>query len=61
MHNINVSVGNDLIIDSNDLHKIKIRRSNNSKNAFELKDDGIFMDETYVSAGSGFKDQTSTG
>lgn len=61
MNNINVSVGNDLIIDSSDLHKIKVRRSNNSNNAFELKDDGIFMDETYVSAGNGFKDQTSTG
>ena len=61
MNNINVSVGNDLIIDPNDLHKIKVRRSNNSKNAFELKDDGIFMDETYVSAGNGFKDQKSTG
>jgi len=56
MITINITLGIDLhIVD----HKIHIKRSteNARNNAFEIHDNGIYMDDRIVANGNGFKDQ----
>ena len=59
MNVINISVGNDLYIDSSDNNCIKIKKSNQSDNAFELKEDGIYMNDDIIADGDGVPDQAN--
>lgn len=60
MNELTIKVAPDLKIDPAD-NKIKIRISsvNPNNNAFELKDDGIYMNKSIATATSGFVDQYS--
>lgn len=58
MISFNISLGNDLrIID----HKIHVKRSTEyaNENAFEIRDNGIYLDDRIVANGEGFVNQQS--
>lgn len=59
MNVINISVGDDLFIDSSDHGSIKIKQSKYPNNVFELKEDGIYMNSNIVSEGDGVPDQAN--
>ena len=58
MIRLNMSVGKDLTIATNDSNYIKILRSQDENNAFELQDDGIYMSNQLVAEGDGFVDHS---